>query len=248
MGGIGHFTSGINSAPNSAWTSNGRLVIPIVNASQVTTGTLSANNGTSWLDLDAGSGSFGNGALTWSQSGNLTANNMTASNINITSGQVKIGGGTYYTQISNGSIGQHLGSSGALVGGVVPIGTGSTLYQGIYAANVRHGVGIYHQDAQGSFDELATFSRTGNKLSQNTEVQGNLSVSGTVTGDIPLQSVGKDAGSGLGRIALNAYYTSADGGGVTFEITVGGTPWRRLAMKSEKLDYFDGSVWHTIWQ
>ena len=65
LAGIAHYTQGLNSPPQSAWLGNGRLVIPILNATQMTTGTLSSNNGISWIDLDSGSYSFAGGLLSY---------------------------------------------------------------------------------------------------------------------------------------------------------------------------------------
>ena len=71
-GGIGHFMDGINSPPQSAWTADGRLVMPLVYANQVFAGILSSINGQSFFDL----------------SNNL----LQTDNINVTGGSINISG------------------------------------------------------------------------------------------------------------------------------------------------------------
>lgn len=66
LGGMGYSTTGINGPFTSAWTADGHIVASLVTANMVQTGLLQSLNGESWLDLDNGAFSFGNGALKWS--------------------------------------------------------------------------------------------------------------------------------------------------------------------------------------
>ena len=96
LGGIGHYTNGINSPPQSAWTSDGRLVMPIVNASQVFTGSLMSNNGQSFFDL--------------------VNNLLQTNNIRITGGDIRIGTGDRQTIIDdNGMVANYVQARGPLV-------------------------------------------------------------------------------------------------------------------------------------
>ena len=65
LGGIGYFPNGLSGEPGSAWTADGQIVASLVTASMIRTGLLQSLNGESWIDLDNGQFSLGNGALVW---------------------------------------------------------------------------------------------------------------------------------------------------------------------------------------
>ena len=73
-----------------------------------------------------------------SQDGNtffdLNTSLLSTNNINVTGGTIKIGTTNYYTKISNGSIEQYYSynSSDSRTGGLVPIGSGNSYYEGLY--------------------------------------------------------------------------------------------------------------------
>jgi hypothetical protein len=73
-----------------------------------------------------------------SQDGNtffdLETSLLSTNNINVTGGTIKIGTTNYYTKISNGSIEQYFSynSSDSRTGGLVPIGSGNSYYEGLY--------------------------------------------------------------------------------------------------------------------
>ena len=61
----GYFPNGLSGEPGSAWTADGQIVASLVTASMIRTGLLQSLNGESWIDLDNGTFSFGNGSLKW---------------------------------------------------------------------------------------------------------------------------------------------------------------------------------------
>jgi len=113
LAGIAHYTNGINSPPQSAWTGNGRLVIPIVNATQITTGTLSSNNGLSWIDLDTGAFSFAGGLITYdSVSGSLYIQNPFNEYLRFEGANIELGRADSDTKVTITNNGFYINQSG----------------------------------------------------------------------------------------------------------------------------------------
>lgn len=67
LGGFGYSENGIDGPYLSAFTADGNIVANIITASMIRTGVLQSLNGASWIDLDDGSFSFGDGALIFSK-------------------------------------------------------------------------------------------------------------------------------------------------------------------------------------
>jgi len=97
MGGVGHYTNGINSPPQSAWTADGRQVMPIVNANQVYAGTLMSNDGQSFFQLDG-------------------VSLLQTNNIRVTGGDIKIGVGDRQTIVDgDGLLANYIMTRGPIV-------------------------------------------------------------------------------------------------------------------------------------
>lgn len=65
MAGIFHFKNGIYNEPSTAWGNDGSALFSLVTANMIRAGLLQSLNGESWINLDDGTFSFGNGSLVW---------------------------------------------------------------------------------------------------------------------------------------------------------------------------------------
>lgn len=169
LNGLGYSSNGYNGPYTTAITMNGAI-----NADFITTGSLTANiikagvltsvDGTAFFNLETGV--------------------IQTSKANITGGTIKIGGDSYYTEISNGSLGQFLESSGGRVGGLVPTGAGGTFSQTLYfngQSDTVTGVVIAYQNESGSYTSIATFKKDSIILSDSTKVNGDFEATGLGT-------------------------------------------------------------------
>lgn len=65
INGFGYSENGVDGPYTTAITADGSIVAAIITANMIRTGLLQSLNGESWLDLDSGAFSMGNGALKW---------------------------------------------------------------------------------------------------------------------------------------------------------------------------------------
>jgi len=65
LGGFGYSENGVAGPYATAITADGSIVANIITASMIRTGLLQSLNGASWIDMDTGALSMGNGALKW---------------------------------------------------------------------------------------------------------------------------------------------------------------------------------------
>lgn len=169
INGLGYSSNGYNGPYTTAITMDGAI-----NADFITTGSLTANI------IKAGVLTSVDGSAFF----NLETGVIQTSKANITGGTIKIGGDSYYTEISNGSLGQFLASSGGRVGGLVPTGAGGTFSQTLYfngQSDTVTGVIIAYQNDSGSYTSIATFKKDEIILSDNTKVYGALEATGAGT-------------------------------------------------------------------
>ena len=147
LGGLGYSKNGYNGSFTTAITMDGQIV-----ADFITTGTLTANI------IRAGilSSALGDSYF------NLESGLIHTSNAEIVGGSIAIGGSTYKTVIEDGSIRQHLTSSTTPLGGLVPIGDDSGLYECVYASNLSSskGVSLAYQNSDGSFTTVGEFGKS----------------------------------------------------------------------------------------
>ena len=147
MGGLGYSNNGYNGPFTTAITMNGQIV-----ADFITTGTLTANI------IRAGilSSALGDSYF------NLESGLIHTASAEIVGGSISIGGGTYKTVIADGSIQQYLTSATHPLGGLVPVGSGSSYYEAIYVSNQSNakGVSLAYQNSDGSFTAVGEFCKT----------------------------------------------------------------------------------------
>lgn len=141
LAGFGHSSNGYNGIYSTAITQDGKIVADFItsgtlNADLITVKNLSAN-------------SIKGGLLT-------SQNNLSSFNLN--NGVIVVGGKTYNTKILQGGLEQHYGSDDALVGGVVPIGSGNNIFQGLYYnSGFAKGISILRRSSSGDFFALMEF-------------------------------------------------------------------------------------------
>lgn len=114
--GVAYYPDGISGAPSSAWTNNDTITAKVfsaleVRAEQVTSGLLKSKNSKSWINLDGGTFSLGDGALIWngnrlSVEGKVTATSGKIGGWNINSDYLSYEGtgqgiGLYPTRIGS---------------------------------------------------------------------------------------------------------------------------------------------------
>lgn len=147
VGGLGYSRNGYNGPFTTAITMNGQIV-----ADFITTGTLTANI------IRAGvlSSALGDSYF------NLESGLIHTANAEIVGGSISIGGGTYRTVIEDGSVAQYLNSLTNPIGGLVPIGSSSGVYECVYASNLSSskGVSLAYQNSDGSFTTVGEFGKS----------------------------------------------------------------------------------------
>lgn len=160
VNGLGYFSNGINGPYKTAITMDGQIVADFITAGSMTAniikaGILQSADGKSYFNLDSGV--------------------ICTNQANIDGGYVKIGDSDYRTEIIDGSIKQYLlsnatGESAAeLVGGLVPIGNSSAIYQGVYCGNTSDGIGFYKKVV--NTNGVATFTELAEFLSKNNNAK-----------------------------------------------------------------------------
>lgn len=127
VSGLGYSSNGYSGPYRTAITMNGAIVADFITAGTLTAniiraGVLSSVDGLSFFNLETGV--------------------IQTSRANITGGTISIGGDTYKTEISNGSLQQFLGTGSNLVGGVVPVGRNDILHQALYCSDNSNIEGI----------------------------------------------------------------------------------------------------------
>ena len=166
LNGLGYSSNGYNGPFSTAITMNGAI-----NADFITTGSLTANiikagvltsvDGTAFFNLETGV--------------------IQTSKANITGGTIKIGGDSYYTEISNGSLGQFLASSGGRVGGLVPTGAGGKFSQTLYFngnSDTVDSIDLAYQNSTGAYSTIAEFLKDKVIHYKPTEIKGTATISG----------------------------------------------------------------------
>lgn len=147
LGGLGYSKNGYNEPFTTAITMNGQIV-----ADFITTGTLTANI------IRAGilSSALGDSYF------NLESGLIHTDSAEIVGGSISIGGGTYRTVIEDGSIAQYLNSLTKPIGGLVPIGSSSGVYECVYASNLSSskGVSLAYQNSDGTFTTVGEFGKS----------------------------------------------------------------------------------------
>ena len=162
VSGLGYSSHGYAGPFSTAITMNGAIVADFITAGTLTAniisaGILSSADGLSYFNLE-------NGVIHTAKA-------------EIVGGSIEIGTVDYKTVIANGSLAQYLGNSTSLIGGLVPTGSGSALFETLYCSNLSNvrGVTIAKQNSAGSFDALAEFGSNGTAIHTDFAVYGNIS-------------------------------------------------------------------------
>lgn len=154
LSGLGYSSNGYTGRYKTAITMDGKI-----NADFITTGTLTANI------IRAGTLA----STDYSSYFNLENGYLSTSQANITGGYISIGSGTYRTVIADGALKQYLQSYTNEIGGIVPIGNGSSYNLGIYCHNqsLVKGVSILQRTASGTFESIVDFLKTSTQFYSN---------------------------------------------------------------------------------
>ena len=154
LSGLGYSSNGYTGRYKTAITMDGKI-----NADFITTGTLTANI------IRAGTLA----STDYSSYFNLENGYLSTSQANITGGYISIGSGTYRTVIADGALKQYLQSYTNEIGGIVPIGNGSSYNLGIYCHNqsLVNGVSILQRTASGTFESIVDFLKTSTQFYSN---------------------------------------------------------------------------------
>ncbi|MBE6719190.1 MAG: hypothetical protein E7571_00860 [Ruminococcaceae bacterium] len=171
LGGLGYSDNGYGGPYKLALTMDGEI-----NASMITTGTLTANI------IRAGILTAVDGNAYF----NVESGHLSTAYANITGGYISIGGTEYRTVIQDGSIEQYL-SNRLYTGGMVPVGSGSTYSQCIYCSENSsvEGVVLSQRTSSGTFKTIGGFGKSKITLHKPTYIyDGGLHVDNSiVTGE-----------------------------------------------------------------